>query len=229
VFGVVSIFIWALYAQLALALPLRATEILPEPKNVALIWAINSLIVISLQGLITKRIIDCLHPLTALGFGVLIVGLGVGSLYFSSSFIHLVISGAIFVVGEMLILPTIDSTVSQLSKAELIGLFFALATVVSGIGEAGGKFVGSNLLEIGKEIKYVPWFAYGVMGIILFLIVLMLKRWKPLTISLQNAAKKENKPKNTPKVPIGPTQHQSHPFNDWVPEMVFRKKTNTEK
>jgi hypothetical protein len=105
----VSIFIWALYAQLALALPIRATQILPDPKNDALIWSINSLIVISLQGLITKWLINRIHPLTSLGFGILIVGLGVGSLYFSSSFIHLAISGAVFIMGEMMILPTIES------------------------------------------------------------------------------------------------------------------------
>lgn len=222
VFSAVSIFIWALYAQLALALPLRATEILPDPKNVALIWSINSLIVISLQGFITKRLINRIHPLTSLGFGILIVGFGVGSLYFSSSFIHLAISGAIFVMGEMMILPTIDSTVSQLSKAELIGLFFALANVVSGLGEAGGKFVGSNLLAI--DFNYVPWIIYGIMGIILFLIVLILKRWAPLINSLESAAKKDNKPKHAPKVLIGSNQHQSHPLNDWVPEIFFRKK-----
>jgi hypothetical protein len=73
VFSLITIFIWALYAQLSLALPLRATVILPEPKNVALIWTINSLIVILLQRLITKKFIDRVHPLTALSGGVLFI------------------------------------------------------------------------------------------------------------------------------------------------------------
>lgn len=228
VFSVISIFIWALYAQLALVLPLKATEILPDPKNVALIWTINSIILILLQGFMTKWLINRIHPLNSLGFGILIVGIGVGSLYFSNSFIHLAFSGAIFVLGEMLILPTIDSTISQLSKAELIGLFFALANVVSGLGEAGGKFVGSKLYEIGNEINSVPWVIYGIMGVILLSIVIMIKRWKPLSTSLQDAAKKDNKPKIAPKVPVGQIQHQAHPFNDWVPEIFFRKRTKTE-
>src|SRR5690606_17057686 len=92
VFGTVSILIWALYAQLALALPLRAAEILPEPKNVALIWTINSGIVIVSQGIVTSWIIQRLHPLTALGLGMVFIGIGVGSLYWSSAFIHLAIS-----------------------------------------------------------------------------------------------------------------------------------------
>lgn len=226
VFGGVSIFIWALYAQLALALPLRAGDILPDPKNVALIWTINSAIVILSQGIITKRIINRFHPFTALGFGMVFIGFGIGSLYWSSSFIHLAISGAIFVLGEMLIMPTIDSTVSQLSKAELIGLFFALANVVSGLGEAGGKFVGGKLLDLGTEVTYLPWIVYAVSGLFLFIIVVfILKRWEPLQLALQEAANKPNAPKHAPKVTTSTSQHPSHPFNSWEPEVFLRKRT----
>jgi MFS family permease len=227
VFGIISIFIWALYAQLSLALPLRATIILPEPKNVALIWTINSLIVICLQGLLTKKIIDRVHPLSALSGGGLLIGLGVASLYFSTSFFFLVISGAIFVFGEMLILPTIDSTISQLSKAELIGLFFALANVVSGLGEAGGKSIGGRLLETGQTSP-LPWIVFAVTGGILFIVVLLLKKWQPLQASLEKATVKDNKPKHAPHVLIEPSHHRSHPYNDWSPEVLFRRKTKTE-
>ncbi|MGO4886555.1 MFS transporter [Anaerobacillus sp. MEB173] len=227
VFGVVSILIWALYAQLALALPLRAADILPDPKNVALIWTINSVIVIFSQGFVTNGIIQRLHPLTALGFGMIFIGVGVGSLYFSSAFIHLVVSGAIFVMGEMLILPTIDSTVSQLSRAELIGLFFGLANVVSGLGEAGGNFIGGRLLEIGTEISYLPWVVYAITGVTICFIVLLLRRWEPIQTALQKAAEKEDAPKHAPKVSSGPTKHRSHPFDRWESEIFFRKRRNT--
>ncbi|MCM3763257.1 MFS transporter [Alkalihalobacillus oceani] len=89
-FGVVSVVIWALYAQLTLTLPLRATEVLPDPSNVALIWTINSGIVILAQNVMTGKVIQRLHPLTALAFGMLFIGFGVGSLYFATSFFHLV-------------------------------------------------------------------------------------------------------------------------------------------
>ncbi|MGG7620781.1 MFS transporter [Bacillus coreaensis] len=225
VFSMISIFIWMLYAQLSLALPLRANLILPEPKNVALIWTINSLIVISLQGVITKKYIDRVHPLSALSWGILLIGVGLFSLYFSKSFIYLVFSGAIFVFGEMLILPTIDSTISQLSKAELIGLFFALSNVVSGLGEAGGKSIGGRLLE---ETNILPWFTFLITGVLLFIVVLLIKRWQPLQNSLEKAALKPDKPKDAPHVLIEHSQHRTQPFNNWVPEVLFRRKTGIE-
>lgn len=227
VFSVVSIFIWALYAQLSLALPIVATVILPDPKNVALIWTINSVIVIILQRTITKRIIDRIHPLSAMAVGMLFITVGITSLYFSNAFFHLVISGAIFVLGEMMILPTIDSTISQLSTAELVGLFFALANVVYGLGEAGGKSLGGGLLALGEKSP-VPWIVYGISGAVIILAILVLRRWEPLNQSLQIAAAKDNKPKHAPRVPITTAQQRTHPFNSWEPEVFFRRKPRTE-
>lgn len=223
VFSSVTVLIWALYAQLSLALPIVATVILPDPKNVALIWTINSVIVISTQGMVTKKVIDRLHPLSALSIGVIFITIGISSLYFSSSFFHLAISGAIFVIGEMIILPTVDSTISQLSTTELIGLFFALANVVFGLGEATGKSLGGSLLGIGEKSP-VPWIVYGVSGAVIFLAVWLLKKWEPLNQSLQDAADKDNKPEKAPRVAATTSQQHNHPLHRWEPEIFFRKK-----
>lgn len=227
VFGLISILIWALYAQLALALPIRATNILAEPSNVALIWTIKSIIVILVQTWFTNRIISIIHPLVALSIGLVLIGGGVASLYWADSFLHLVLSGSIFVVGEMLILPTMDSTISQLSKAGLIGLFFGLANVLSGLGEATGNFLGGRLLEVGTEVSYLPWLVYIILGIVLGLIILILMKWKPLDQSLKKAAKQKNKPISAPRVNPGPANHLTHPFYAWEEEIFFRKKRTT--
>jgi len=227
IFGILSIFIWALYAQLSIALPLRATEILAQPSNVALIWTIKSVTVILLQTWITKKIISRIHPFVTLSIGLLLIGIGVGSLFWANSFYHLIISGTIFVMGEMLILPTMDSTISQLSKAGLIGLFFGLANVLSGLGEAAGNFVGGRLLEIGQDIQYLPWLIYGVTGVLLFFITLGLMEYKTLQSSLTEAAQKETRPKQAPHVNPGPNNHLNHPYHDWVEDIFFRKRKST--
>src|SRR5699024_8273416 len=116
-------------------------------------------------------------------------------------------SGAIFVLGEMLILPTIDSTISQLSKAGLIGLFFGLANVLSGLGEAAGNLVGGRLLELGTEISYLSWLIYALSGVVIGLIVLVLIKWKPMQHSLKQAAQQKNKPQKAPRVNPGPSNH----------------------
>ncbi|WP_174734853.1 MFS transporter [Mesobacillus harenae] len=221
-FGFISLFIWALYTQLSLMLPLRAADVLAVPENVALVWTINSLIVIAAQNQVSNRITRRLHPLTTLSIGLLFVGAGVASLFWASSFMHLALSGVIFVFGEMLILPTIDSTISQLSKANLIGLFFGLANVIAGLGEAGGRFLGSSLLEYGKETPYLPWLTFALAGVILSIVVLSLKKWRPLQNSLMESALQKNTPKHAPMAPVSPIRE--HPFDKWEPEVFFRKR-----
>lgn len=228
VFSLITILIWALYAQLSLALPLRATEVLPNPKNVSLIWTINSVIVITLQGMITKRLITKMNPISVLAIGVLFITAGVSFLYFANGFFLLIASGAIFVVGEMLILPTVDSTISQLSKPEMISLFFALSNVVYGLGEAGGKTVGGRLLSIGGEGSSIPWLIFGISGLVIFFLVLSLRGWEPLSTSLIEAANDPRRPEEAPSVLADPVNHRTHPINRYEPEVFFRKKPKVE-
>ncbi|WP_207953201.1 hypothetical protein [Paenibacillus agricola] len=53
------------------------------------------------------------------------------------------------IIGEMLIMPTIDSTVSRLATAQMIGVFFGLAIFISGLGEGTGNYAGGRLLVSG--------------------------------------------------------------------------------
>jgi predicted MFS family arabinose efflux permease len=228
-FSAVTILIWALYAQFSLALPLRATVVLENPKNISLIWTINSFIVIGLQGFITKRFITKMNPISALAVGVLFITAGISSLFFSRGFLFFVLSGAIFVIGEMMVLPTVDSTISQLSKPELISLFFALSNVVYGLGEAGGKSVGGRLLDLGGVGQSLPWIVFAISGGVIFFLVMILKKWGPLTDSLMQAAKDPKRPNLAPRIHTAePAQNRTHPLHRFEPEVFFRKKPTTE-
>jgi hypothetical protein len=92
-----TIFVWALYVQFALVLPLRAEDVLKNGKDISIIWTINSITVILVQTLITKNIIRKLHPLTAVGMGTICIGLSLGSLYFASTLFFFVFTGLIFI------------------------------------------------------------------------------------------------------------------------------------
>lgn len=219
VFSLVTIFVWAIYAQLALVLPIRATEVLPDPRNVALVFTINSIIVIFTQNLITKKIINHVHPLTSLSLGVFFVSLGISALFFTQTFIHLVICGAIFVIGEMLILPTVDSSIARLSKAEMISLFFAAANVVYGIGEAAGKSGGGILLEIGEKTSNLPWMVYSILGLVLIITLLVLRRWKPLNSSLMSGKHERGNDADLNQS----SSNRFYPFN-WQTEVFLRNK-----
>jgi predicted MFS family arabinose efflux permease len=178
-YSLAAVLIWALYFQLTLALPLRAEAVLADPGRVSLIWTINSGIVIALQTQITRRITARIHPLTTLAVGVLLIGLALGSLAWADNFQGLMLSGAVFIFGEMLIMPTSDIVVSRLGAASMIGAFFGVANFITGVGEGAGKFIGGQLLSAGADAP-LPWISYLFAGIAFSILLAGLRYWKPM-------------------------------------------------
>ncbi|WP_421385029.1 MFS transporter [Bacillus salacetis] len=210
VFSLVMVFVWALYTQLSISLPLRAESILSDPGMVSLVWTINSILVILLQTLITRNIIDKIHPMFSLAVGILFIGFGLGTIYFSSNFYWLILSGAIFVFGEMLIVPTMDITITRLGTAKMIGAFFGLSNFVSGLGEGTGKFFGGQLLSLGTS-SAAPWLLYSLSGIVISAVLISLRYWKPLRKEL-DVKKDMNKDERSK---FHNLENQFTNFTDW--------------
>ncbi len=183
VFSLISVLIWALYTQLALAIPLRAAAILPDPSIVSLIWTINSIIAILLQAPVSAWLLNKIQPMYALALGIVFIGAGISSLYWSRNFYGLAASGATFIIGEMLIMPTMDSTVSRLATAQMIGVFFGLANFISGLGEGAGNYTGGLLLSFGIRSP-IPWAVYAVSSVVIIVLLVALRFWLPMRMAM---------------------------------------------
>ncbi|WP_456277755.1 MFS transporter [Bacillus sp. AK128] len=179
IYSIMSIFVWGLFAQFALALPLRAESFMQNPTAVSLIWTFNSILVVIFQTTITNRIIRKINPMNALALGTTFIGVGISSLYFANHFGLLIVSGVIFIVGEMILMPTIDITITQLGTAKLIGTYFGLANFVFGLGEGLGNFGGARLLSTGIQ-TYLPWVSYLTVAIIVALVIYLIRNTKPM-------------------------------------------------
>ena len=176
-FTLVSALIWVVYSQLSLLLPLRGEAVLANGKMVGTIWTVTSLLAILSQGVISKHVLQKTSPLTSVFLAVLLLGAGVFAVGLSNSFILLTLSAVIFLVGEMLLLPTTDSITSQLSDSELVGAYFSIAGLVSGFGTALGNFIGGQLIStFGIAGTIYPWLIIAVLAGGVALTVLALKR-----------------------------------------------------
>ncbi|WP_246946139.1 MFS transporter [Bacillus pinisoli] len=178
-YSIMSIFVWGLYAQFALALPLRAESFLENPTVVSLIWTFNSILVVIFQTTITNRVIKKLNPMNALALGTTFIGLGISSLYFANHFSLLIVSGVIFVMGEMILMPTIDVTITRLGTAQLIGTYFGLSNFIFGLGEGLGNFGGARLLNIGIQ-TYLPWISYLTIALLVAVVIYIIRHTKPI-------------------------------------------------
>ena len=181
IFSAVTIFLWALFAQFTLSLPLRAQQI-DVARNIGVIWTVSSLIVIVLQTPITSLFAKRLHPLRAMAAGTVLIALGLGSVAFSSSFWHLLASAVVYTFGNMLVMPTSDAIVSELATDDRMGLYFGVSAFVFGAGEALGNIGGGQLMQTAVDIRYLamPWLLYGVSGILIGIAYFLLAAWRPL-------------------------------------------------
>jgi predicted MFS family arabinose efflux permease len=166
VFSILSVPVWALYTQLSLSLPLRAEAVLPDPGVVSLIWTLNSIVVVVLQAPVSRLLLRRMQPMIAISLGVLFLGVGLGSLYWAVNLTGFILSGLVFIMGEMLIIPTVDSTVSRLGSAKMVGILFGISNFVSGLGESSGKLAGGQLLSLGT-MSAAPWLSYMIIAVVI--------------------------------------------------------------
>ncbi|MDW8801999.1 MFS transporter [Clostridium sp. A1-XYC3] len=168
IFTIISLLISAVYAQLTLLLPLRAEAVLNNGKIVGSIWTITSIIVIIFQGFISKYILQRFGPFTSLSWSVLFFGAGIFLIGLSSNFLFLTFSAIIFLIGEMMMLPTTDSLTSEFAHADLIGAYFSVASLISGFGTALGNFIGGKIISIyGINSSIYPWIVFAIAAIII--------------------------------------------------------------
>jgi len=165
-FSGITLFIWALYAQFALVMPLRAEFVLGSSTSVGLIWTINSASVVLLQGVVSRFVLERINPYLSLVAGTLMLGLGLYGLGQAEHFWTLSFSAVCFILGEMLFLPVLDSLVGYFATEEWMGAYFGITNFVSGIGTALGTSLGGNLVQrLGGVGDPSPWIGYGIVAL----------------------------------------------------------------
>ncbi len=185
IFCIISIFVWAIYAQFSLALPLRATIIFKNVKLVGSIWTITSLFVVLLQTSIARHVIKKIHLFTSVFYGTLIMGLGIFLIGFSYSYFILLLSAFIFIIGEMFMTPTVDSITSELADESIIGAYFSIANILYGLGTALGSFAGGEIINFYGIKSLTPWFIFLIFSIIVSIIIYIIRRMPTIKNNLK--------------------------------------------
>ncbi|MFZ5826269.1 MAG: MFS transporter [Bacillota bacterium] len=177
-FSLVTVLAWALFAQLAISVPLYAREVLGLESSIGLLWTATSLTVILCQLAVTRFSTRRLHPMSAMALGAALLGAGLGLVSLARSFPGLLLAVLVFIFGEMLLMPTADSAVSSFARKGALGSYFGIATVAWGLGEGVGSLVGGGLMQyaLATRAVWVPWALYAVAGLAVAGLFLVLGR-----------------------------------------------------
>lgn len=178
-FSLLSIAIWALYTQLTISVPLRALDLGLGTAASGVIWSLSSVEIIVLQVPANNLILRRLHPLTAIALGTGFLGLGLGMVAFTSTLTGLLAAVGVFTIGEMLVMPTADTVVSDLSPPAGLGAYFGVAAFVWGLGEGSGNLIGARLMDMaGRSGRpWLPWLLYALAGGVLAAATMVVRYW----------------------------------------------------
>ncbi|EJL43266.1 MULTISPECIES: MFS transporter [Brevibacillus] len=167
-FSAITLLIWALYAQFTMILPLRGEHVLHSATLIGLVWTINSLAVVLLQGFVSRFVLSRINPYVALAAGTTLLGAGLTLMGWANQFVTLSAAAVVFIVGEMLFMPVQDSLVTHFAKEEWLGAYFGFSNFVSGVGTALGTSIGGAMVEkLGGVGSRSPWIGYGIITLLL--------------------------------------------------------------
>lgn len=166
VYSVLIITFYILLAQFSLVLPLYAADRFGAHNQVGLLFTANALIMIAVQYPILSYLSKYLSAVQISILGIFFTALGLGGAGLASQFSLLFITLVVFTVGQLLIMPSIDSVVSEYAPAELAASyqgFSGLAGAVGGIigNLVGGSFYGWAKHHLSYESFWLSFFIFG--------------------------------------------------------------------
>ena len=178
-FSAVTTLSWALFSQLALAVPLYASRVLGLEASIGLLWTASSLAVIALQVPVTRFISGRLPTMTTMAAGAALLGAGLGLVGPARSFAGLLGAVLIFVAGEMLLMPMVDTAISTMAPADAVGSYFGMASFAWGLGEGIGNLAGGGLMQfaLGRGRLALPFIVYAATGLGVGLLFVALGPW----------------------------------------------------
>jgi DHA1 family multidrug resistance protein-like MFS transporter len=107
-----------------------------------------------------------LSSMAALVLGVAVMAAGVGSVGVAQTFAAMLVSIAIFSVGNLIALANQNTVIAKLARPEARGSYFGVSAVALAFGGGLGNFLGSVLYgaSVAQSAPALPWLVIGSVG-----------------------------------------------------------------
>jgi DHA1 family multidrug resistance protein-like MFS transporter len=158
---------WFMWVQLTISLPLAAEALSGEKSSVGAIYLVNALITIFLQVPLIRWMERRLRPMTAVIAGVAVMALGVGSVALAGVFPLMLISIAVFSIGNLIALANQNTVIADLARPEARGSYFGVSAIALAFGGGLGNFLGSVLYgeSVARGAPALPWLIIMTVGL----------------------------------------------------------------
>lgn len=155
-----------LFMQLFLTIPQLAETVSGSPKGVAYVYATVSLSVIVLQLRVTKLLQRFENRFRLIGWGALVMGVGLFSFSFSLNVPMLLFGAIVFALGTMIAGPLLMDVVPMFAPPQLIASYYGFNGYSLAIGGALSTIVGGWFYDLGVHFgwPWLPWLVCLIVG-----------------------------------------------------------------
>jgi MFS family permease len=163
-----AIFAWLVYVAYEIVLPVSLVDGFGYDASAwgFLVW-INPLLVTLFQLRLTRRT-SGVAPAPKLVTALLVMGLPFALLAWSQSIVAVVVVVVVFVIGEMLWVPTSQAVVADLAPADIRGAYMGAFGSAPAIGFALSPLIGLQVRNsFGDDATWLMFAALGVVAAVL--------------------------------------------------------------
>ena len=181
-------------AQLVVGLSLQAVKVLGLAENsVGLLFSIQGMSVVLLQYQVSKCA-EKIRLTTALALGCFLYTLGYGSVGFAVGFFTLATGMILAALGEMFVMPSGQTLVSNIAPDNKRGRFQGLYVLSNQAGVSTGIFLAGVMMEKLSPVYFpLPWLVIGSIAATAGICFFSLKKY----VSPQQDGLKEILPANS--------------------------------
>lgn len=169
---------YSIYSQINITLPLIATRLSGSEDGISLVYLINSGLNIALQFLLIRLLARFFRPLTLIGLGTLVAGVGMFMVSFANSLVFLLSCVVLYALGRLVVEPMISVLVSDYATETTLASYFGFSSLALGFGGVFGSFLGGFLYDLGlqNDLPGLCWWFFGLLGVAVMVGVAIFQR-----------------------------------------------------
>lgn len=173
---------WFLYGQFCSSLPLFVSQNLAKKEYVGIIFFINAIVAIVCPMQAVKTIQKYTKDeqlILMISFSFYTLGLFMVGVFPDLIFIFVAV--IMMSLGEVLMLPTLNSYLTRITSSEERIVSFTLASLTMGIGEATGSFAGTYAIKLGEYYQQLnlPFLVLATIAILFLIFGYALQKRRP--------------------------------------------------
>ncbi|HEV7936350.1 MAG TPA: MFS transporter [Actinomadura sp.] len=189
-FAVAMIASYAMSFQVYLGLPLEVRRVTGGESGVVALFVISAVLGMAGQMRVTAWCKSRWSPGQAMAYGLAIMGLSfvplTAAAWFTGTAFRLVpvlACASLLAIGTMMVFPFEMATIASLSGGRLIGTYYGLYNLLSGIGILAGNLLSGAAMDLARStgVTSAPWLLLLTAGLLSAIAVRRLDRGGRLT------------------------------------------------